>query len=135
MKIGDKVPVNIAGDVAGHAEVTAVDMETRQVTLVIPATRVIMALKVELDSAPAPVEESNVQTIITGVDRYDSEGNLIPGGSTSAPGESAPVVETSQNAETPEGTATQTAITAPVPVEAPVEVQAPAVESPANTDG
>lgn len=135
MKIGDKVPVNIAGDVAGQAEVTAVDMETRQVTLVIPATRVIMALKVELDSAPAPVEEPTTQTIITGVDRYDAEGNLIPGGSTSAPGESATVVESAPNTETPVGSATQEEVTPVTPVEAPVEQPAPVVESSTNTDG
>lgn len=129
MKVGDKVPVNIAGDVAGQAVVTAVDMETRQVTLVIPATRVIMALKVELDSAPAPVEEPSKQVIITGVDRVDSEGNVIEGASTDSPGESAAVVENAQNAENgneakPEGEATQTELVSPTP---PAET--PAVES------
>lgn len=128
MKKGDKVPVTIAGDVAAQAVVESVDMDTRQATLVIPATRVIMALRVEIDSAPQVAEtEPAKQTIITGVDRVDSEGNVIEGASTGEPvaSESAPVGGNAENAEnansateTPTGTATQTEVVAPVP---PVE--------------
>lgn len=129
MKKGDTVPVNIAGDVVAQAVVESVDLNTRQVTMVVPATRVVMGLRVEVDTAPAPVEEPAKQTLITGVDRVDADGNVISS-TTSEPvaaGESAPVVETPQNdenvnadqgaVETPTGEATQTEVKAPEPVE------------------
>jgi hypothetical protein len=117
LKKGDKVPVTIAGDVATQAVVESVDMDSRRATLVIPATRVVMALRVEIDSAPqvAAEPESNKQTIITGVDRVDNEGNIIEGASTGEPvaSESATVGGNSEIAEsgaveTPQPDATQT---------------------------
>lgn len=139
MKKGDKVPVTIAGDVAAQAVVESVDMDTRQATLVIPATRVIMALRVEIDSAPQVAEtEPAKQTIITGVDRVDSEGNIIEGASTGEPvaSESAPVGGNAENAEngnaveTPVGTATQTEVVAPVPPVETVQI----VEKPVGSE-
>jgi hypothetical protein len=121
LKKGDKVPVLIAGDVATQAVVESVDMETRRATLVIPATRVVMALRVEIDTAPQVVEETDSkQTVITGVDRVDSEGNIIEGASTGEPvaaSESAPVGENPQNdnsgaVETPQPDSTQTQVSA-----------------------
>lgn len=134
MKVGDPVAVNIAGDVVAQAKIESVDEVARTVTMVIPATRVVMGLKVELDTAPPVAEEPSKQVIITGVDRVDSEGNIIEGGSTSAPGESATVVENAENAtstETPTGGATQEAIT---PVEPAQETVVAPVESSTNTD-
>ena len=110
MKTGDTVPVTIAGDTVAQAKVTEIDKDNNTVTLIVPATRVVMGLRVEIDSAPAPVEEPAKQTIITGVDRVDGEGNVIESASTdtvAAPvGESAAVGDTS-NEGTPEGEATQ----------------------------
>lgn len=147
MKKGDKVPVTIAGDVAAQAVVESVDMDTRQATLVIPATRVIMALRVEIDSAPQVAEtEPAKQTIITGVDRVDSEGNIIEGASTGEPvaSESAPVGGNGENAEsanaanastssateTPVGTETQTEVVAPTPPVETVQI----VEKPVGSE-
>ena len=118
MKKGDKVPVHIAGDVVAQAVVESVDLEARQATLVFPATRVVMGLRVEVDTAPQAVEDTDSkQTIITGVDRVDSEGNIIEGASTGEPvaSESAPVGGNTQNdesgaVETPQPDSTQTQV-------------------------
>lgn len=128
MKKGDKVPVHIAGDVVAQAVVESVDLEARQATLVFPATRVVMGLRVEVDTAPQAVEDTDSkQTIITGVDRVDSEGNIIEGASTGEPvaSESAPVGGNTQNdesgavetngssaSETPQPDSTQTQVSA-----------------------
>ena len=120
MKKGDKVPVHIAGDVVAQAVVESVDLEARQATLVFPATRVVMGLRVEVDTAPQAVEDTDSkQTIITGVDRVDSEGNIIEGASTGEPvaSESAPVGGNTQNdesgaVETPQPDSTQTQVSA-----------------------
>lgn len=144
MNVNDLIPVNIAGDVVAQAKVTEIDKEKNTVTMIVPATKVVMGLRVELDTAPPVAEEPTTQTIITGVDRYDGEGNLIPGASTSAPGESAPVVapvENATNGETPTGTATatpqghssQTTVTPPVAVEPAQETPVAPVEAGANT--
>lgn len=122
--------MNIAGDVVAQAVVESVDLNSRQVTLVVPATRVVMGLRVEVDTAPAPAEEPSKQTLITGVDRVDADGNVISSTSSEPvpAGESAPVVEPAQNdtgavqsnnsaTPTPTGEATQTQITGPEPVE------------------
>lgn len=137
MKKGDQIPVNIAGDVVAQATIERVDLEANTVTMVFPATRVVMALRTEIDTTPAePVEtEPATQTIITGVDRVDAQGNIIEGKST---GEPAPVVESAPvsgnegvaagvegsspvptpDGGTPEGDATQTQLVEPTP---PVE--------------
>ena len=121
MKKGDKVPVHIAGDVVAQAVVESVDLEARQATLVFPATRVVMGLRVEVDTAPQVVEDADSkQTIITGVDRVDNDGNIIEGASTGEPApqvESAPVGGNTQNdvsgaTETPQPDSTQTQVSA-----------------------
>ena len=131
MKKGDTVPVNIAGDVVAQAVVADIDKEANTVTLIVPATKVVMGLRVEIDTAPAPVGEPSTQTIITGVDRYDSDGNVIEGASTGQPapaGESAAVggnaendanvnVATNTATATPVGESTQTEVVAPVVAE------------------
>lgn len=122
MKKGDKIPVNIAGDVVAQATIESVDETARTVTMVVPATRVVMALRVELDTTPPAVEDKEVQTIITGVDRVDADGNVIAGASVDAPGgiasasvgETTNTSQTGTNEGTPTGTATQTQLVAPV---------------------
>jgi len=77
MKIGDKIPVTIAGQTVAQAAVKEVGDGT--VTLVVPATLVVMATRTELaHDAPS---EPETETVITGVDRASGE-------------ESAPVGET-----------------------------------------
>jgi len=53
MNTGDTYPVYLAGQVVADAKVVEFDSETA--TLIIPATRVVMAVRTEL-SAPEPVE-------------------------------------------------------------------------------
>lgn len=143
MKKGDKVPVNIAGDVVAQATVEKVDVEANTVTMVFPATRVVMGLRTEIDTTPEVVEtpEPAKQTIITGVDRVDAEGNIItPAGEVLSPpaepepaGESAAVAgnegvaagvegasevpESGGGVETPIGEATATGLVEAKPSE------------------
>jgi hypothetical protein len=118
MKVGDGVPVTIANDVVAQARVVEIDREGNTATMIVPATRVVMALKVELDTTPT-VTEPEKEVIITGVDRVDGEGNVI--GSTEVSGESAPVSTNTENdaeiTETPEGSATQTELVEAKPAE------------------
>lgn len=69
MKRGETVPVTIAGQVVAQAKVVELDEAT--VTLIVPATQVVMAVRTELDTAP--VEEPSKQVIIDGVDRATPE--------------------------------------------------------------
>lgn len=135
MKKGDKVPVSIAGDVVAQATVESIDSTANTVTMVFPATRVVMGLRVEIDTAPVATEEPQTQTIITGVDRVNSDGEIIEGKSTGDPApvaetpveapkgpasESAPVVEQVQDngaVETPTGETTQTTVVEATPSE------------------
>lgn len=69
MKIGDKIPVTIAGQTVAQAAVKEVGDGT--VTLVVPATLVVMATRTELaHDAPS---EPETETVITGVDRAEGE--------------------------------------------------------------
>lgn len=138
MKVGETVPVQIGTGVVAQAKIVL--MEDGIATLEFPATRVQMSYVTQLaPEAVAPVEEAGTQTIITGIDRVDNEGNIID--STSAVPvqavESAPVVGNAENATnaetgagsasaTPTGTATQTEVVAPVvPAETPVVTETP----------
>lgn len=122
MKVGDTVPVTIANDVVAQAKVVEIDRDQNSATMIVPATRVVMALKVELDTAPQ-VTEPEKEVIITGVDRVDADGNVV---SSTEAGDSAPVVANAENdvnantsgsAETPTGDATQTELVAPTKAE------------------
>jgi hypothetical protein len=133
MKVGDLVPVTINGDVAAQAKIT--DMEDGIATLIIPGTKVQMRYVTQLTAEPAPVAEPSTQTIITGVDRVDGDGNIIDSQNAQpvSAGESAPVGSASTDAvenagtvetstETPTGEATQTQLVEPEkPVETVVE--------------
>lgn len=64
MKKGDTLPVKVEGITVAQAVVEAV--ETDRVTLVIPGTRAVVAIRVSLtDEADAPEKE----VIVDGVDR------------------------------------------------------------------
>lgn len=64
MKKGDVLPVKVEGITVAQAEVEAV--ETDRVTLLIPGTRVVVAIKVSLSDER---QEAEKEVIIDGVDR------------------------------------------------------------------
>jgi hypothetical protein len=68
MKVGDKIPVTVAGAEVAQAEVKEVGDGT--VTFIVPAKRVVMSVRTELDPlAEAPTDTSGTQTIIDEVVR------------------------------------------------------------------
>ena len=127
MKVNDLVPVNVGAGVVAQAKITEVDAENSTVTLIIPATKVVMAYSTQLaPEAVAPKPEPTVETIITGVDR--------------ASGEAAPVVENIDSASPVVESPVETGpIETPKPVEPekPVEpaqpVEKPETNEPAPT--
>lgn len=109
MKIGDQFVVRIEGIDVARADVVAVNNE--QVELVIPATRVVMAVKTSIAPVEAPEPEKEV--IIDGVEVVS---------------ESA--VEAQQPVETPVETETNTTEVEAQPqntepADAPVETEVP----------
>lgn len=116
MKVGDKFPVTVANQEVAQAEVKEIGEGTA--TLIVPATRVVMATKTELTVAPVAAEPA-VQTIIDGVDRVSApETQEVP---VAAPvnTEQAPAPVENQVAQTPE---------------TPVVVQKPSLAPPADFD-
>lgn len=69
MNVGDTVPVTIAGQVVAQAKV--VELDNQAVTLIVPATQVVMGVKTELDTAP--VESEGPSVIIDDVERPSVE--------------------------------------------------------------
>lgn len=69
MKIGDTVPVTIAGQTVANASVK--ELADGTATLVVPATLVVMATRTEL-TVETP-RESSTETVITGVDQEGVE--------------------------------------------------------------
>lgn len=70
MRVGDQIPVTINGIVVANATVESIGSD--RASLVIPGTRVVMAIRVQLtDETPQPEKET--ETIITGVDRVVPE--------------------------------------------------------------
>lgn len=131
MKVGETVPVNIGAGVVAQAKITGVDTENSTVTMEIPATRVVMGYKVQLETAPPVAEPEGAHSVITGVDRVDAEGNVIGAETRDVPSESAaqgvenpPAEEVtdvvssvdSDSDATPTGEATQTQLVEPAPV-------------------
>jgi hypothetical protein len=66
MKVGDKISVSVQGIEVAQADVKEVSDGTA--TLIIPATRVVMATRTELAPEVTPVNQG-AQTIIDGVER------------------------------------------------------------------
>lgn len=108
MKVNDKVPVTIGGQVVAQANIKEVG--DGQVTLVVPATLVVMATRTEL-SAPEPVEVET-ETIITGVETPETTSSeqesghepavTPPSGAVEPAVEEAPAVEAAEVSEQPE---------------------------------
>lgn len=70
MRVGDQIPVTINGIVVANATVESIGSD--RASLVIPGTRVVMAIRVQLtDETPQPEKET--ETVITGVDRVVPE--------------------------------------------------------------
>ena len=103
MNVGDKVAVSIQGHEVVQAEVKEVSDGTA--TLIIPATRVVMAVKTELaPEVTAAADTSGTEHIVDEVVRVVPEAtDITPGAVENASGD---VVTTSntdpQNAGTPE---------------------------------
>jgi hypothetical protein len=72
MNVGDKVEVLIEGSTVAYAEVKEVGDGTA--TLIVPATRVVMAVRTELAPEVGPVGGEGAQTIIDEVVRTDASG-------------------------------------------------------------
>lgn len=97
MKIGDTVPVTIAGQEVARATVKG--MEDGTATLVVPATLVVMATRTEL-TVDSPDDEGT-EVLVTGVDRAGQEN-----------AETGAVNEAELNAEAPPAEINE-AVTAP----------------------
>lgn len=67
MKVGDTVPVALAGHVVAQAQVK--ELSDGKAVLIIPATQVVMAVRTELDAVPAEPKET--ETVITGAERAE----------------------------------------------------------------
>lgn len=108
MKIGDNIDVTIAGQPVAQARVK--ELADGTVTLEFPATRVVMATRTEL-AAPEPVE-TDVETIITGVDQNVETGDApaVDAPSVDAPSVDAPSVEETTNSSIVEGKIEATSI-------------------------
>lgn len=74
MKVGEYVPVTIAGQVIAQAVIKEIGNGTA--TLIVPATQVVMGVRTELDTGPVEQTPSK-QVIIDGVDRVDANGEVI----------------------------------------------------------
>lgn len=83
MKVGDNVPVTLAGHVVAQARVS--ELGDGKAVLVIPGTQVTMAVRTELDAAPAP--QRDTETIVTGVDRAEGDTAATDETQTEAPKE------------------------------------------------
>ena len=78
MKIGDTIPVTIAGQEVCRATVKG--MEDGTATLVVPATLVVMATRTELTVEQR--EPEGAEVVITGVDRVNNNAESDAEGST-----------------------------------------------------
>jgi hypothetical protein len=130
VKVGDKVPVTLAGHTVAQATVRELGDGTA--VLVVPATQVTMAVRTELDAAPAPVKET--ETVITGVDRAEG-GTAASTETVETTGAAESAVSNDTTGDTTADTAdsattVETTEVAPA-AETPV-VEAPAVEAPVD---
>jgi hypothetical protein len=75
MKVNDKVPVYIAGQVVAQAEIKEMDNETA--TLLVPGTLVVMAVATNI-VADAPKEETG-QVLLTDTPVGGESDPLVPG--------------------------------------------------------
>lgn len=124
MKIGDKVPVTIAGQTVAQA--TIKETADGTATLVVPATLVVMATRTEL-AYEAPNAEPERETIITGVDRASGE--------ESAPVSETPNIDNSEQDNSTDNGESNTSVVESEPVESATEVASDApVAAPPTSD-
>jgi len=130
MKVGDTYPVTLAGHEVARARVTS--MEEGIATLRFDGVEVKMSYVTQLaPEAPAPVEEPTTQTIVTGVDRRDNDGNIVL--STGEPSrESAPVGDSVAAQSTPAPTDVST--TTETPAQEVPEAARETVEKPSTPE-
>lgn len=120
MKVGDTEAVAIRNDVVAQAKVVEIDRDNNTVTLIVPATRVVMGLKLEIDTTPpAPSEEGTGHVLI------GTEGAVTTHVESAAPVEGTVSVENPavgvidgasirpSTEDTPTGEATQSAVEGP----------------------
>lgn len=100
MKVGDTVPVYIAGHVVAQARVEAMGDGTA--TLIVPATRAIMGVRTDLTDLPEK-EESGTDHQILGVER---DGETVDVEPPAPVGEQPPSTNNEQSTESV-GDATQ----------------------------
>lgn len=117
MKVGDNVPVTIAGQAVAMA--TVKEMGEGQAVLIVPATRVVMAVRTELAYEAPVVQEQTTETIVTGVDRAEGAGevaavveNVNTGAAANVDGATVETVETVEPAANT--VETSTAVESPV---------------------
>lgn len=118
MNVGEKVDVLIGGSVVAQAEVKEVGDGTA--TLIVPATRVVMAVRTELAPEVGPDNSSGTQTIIDEVVRTPVENA----------GDAAPVEQNSVTSAAPDTSEQSKVITSssvPKPNEPNVEAITAAV--------
>lgn len=125
MKVGDKIPVTIAGQPVAQA--TVKELGDGTVTLEFPATRAVMAVRTEIDTTP--VASGGAEHAILGVENpITNTPELVE--TPTVPADAATPAEASQGDSVDAATAATPAVT--TPVEAPVEQTAPA--APVATD-
>lgn len=73
MKVGDKVGVDIGGHWVADAKVKRIDDD--RVTLVVPATEVVMALKTTIDPSVGPDRASGTEHAILGSENV--QGDIV----------------------------------------------------------
>lgn len=139
MKIGDTEPVYMAGQVVAQAKVAEFDAETA--TLIIPATRVVMAVRTSLQpAAPEVPETTGNQHVMLGLENENpvSEVAVVGGEPIEVQGQpqvanTGAVSQPAQQVEAVEG-APET-VEAPVQPAAIVESTPEPVQSPEPSNG
>jgi hypothetical protein len=78
MKKDDIVAVDISGQKVQDGKVKSVDWENGQVTIVIPATEVVMAFRTQLDPAATAPKSETTHHAILGTEQSSPESAVVP---------------------------------------------------------
>lgn len=121
MKVGDNVPVTLAGQVVAQATVKEMGSDTA--TLVVPATLVVMGIRTELGDLP--VDNTGTEVIIDEVTRVE-DNTAAPAPEAvveeAAPAEPAPAAQPPVEINAPESVETNNTAVEEAPAPAAVEV-------------
>lgn len=121
MKVGDNVPVTLAGQVVAQATVKEMGSDTA--TLVVPATLVVMGIRTELGDLP--VDNTGTEVIIDEVTRVE-DNTAAPAPEAvveeAAPAEPAPAAQPPVEINAPESVETNNNVSQEVSEPAAVEV-------------